>query len=97
MPDRHFDAVTLFNSRPAITNSVISLTGPGATASTSLQAAISGDLDSFREDDTARGPLIRRTIIRSVTAARRKPRVSLKAARAIRPAAPKAPRISRPC
>ena len=48
-----YDEVTLFNSRPVLTNDFI---GTGA------QATISGDLDSFREDDLTRGPLIRRTI-----------------------------------
>lgn len=51
-----FDAITLFNSRPAITNTKISLTGGAGGA----QAAISGDFDSFREDLLARGPLVRR-------------------------------------
>jgi hypothetical protein len=51
-----FSGITLFNSRPAITNSDISLTG--GTGGT--EAAIGADMDSFREDDTARGPLIRR-------------------------------------
>ncbi len=50
-----FSAVTLFNSRPAITNTDISLSG--GTGGT--EAAIGADMDSFREDDTARGPLIR--------------------------------------
>ncbi len=50
-----FSAVTLFNSRPTITNSSIS--DSGGTGGT--EAAIGADMDSFREDDTARGPLIR--------------------------------------
>ena len=50
-----FSAITLFNSRPAITNGMIADTG--GTGGT--EAAIAADLDSFREDDTARGPLIR--------------------------------------
>ncbi len=54
------DAITLYNSRPAITNASISNTGGAATGGTSLQAGIAGDLDSFREDDTARGVLVRR-------------------------------------
>ena len=50
-----FSGVTLFNARPTITNGSIADTGiTGGT-----EAAIAGDLDSFREDDTARGPLIR--------------------------------------
>ncbi|MFO0910304.1 MAG: hypothetical protein U0794_18500 [Isosphaeraceae bacterium] len=52
-----YDEVTLFNSRPSITNSTI-IGGPNAGGS---QAAISADLDSFREDDLARGMLVRRT------------------------------------
>ena len=51
-----YDAITLFNSRPSITNTSISLTG----SVNGSQAAISADLDSFREDDTTRGPLVRR-------------------------------------
>src|SRR5207302_548832 len=59
-----FDAITLFNSRPAIVNTDISLTGTGTDANTgTAQAAISGDMDSFREDDTARGPLVRNTSV----------------------------------
>ena len=54
-----YDAITNFNTRPAITNVTISQTG-GAT---SAQAAISGDVDSFREDDLARGILVRRANI----------------------------------
>jgi large repetitive protein len=55
-----FDAITLFNSRPAITNDLISQTG---SPTGSAQAAISADLDSFREDDTARGVLVRHTTL----------------------------------
>lgn len=60
-----FDAITLFNSRPAILNTEITLTGasPISTGGGSAQAAISGDLDSFREDDLTRGPLIRNTTV----------------------------------
>jgi large repetitive protein len=50
-----FSGITLFNSRPSITNSDISLTG--GTGGT--EAAIGADMDSFREDDSARGPLVR--------------------------------------
>jgi hypothetical protein len=60
-----YDDVTLFNSRPAITNSSIiggNAAGIGSGAGGS-QASISGDLDSFREDDLARGPLVRRTVV----------------------------------
>ncbi|WP_152050601.1 S8 family serine peptidase [Tautonia marina] len=51
-----YDTITLFNSRPTITNTVVS-DSQGAGGS---QAAISADLDSLREDAIARGPLIRR-------------------------------------
>ena len=54
-----FDAITNFNTRPAITNVVISQTG----GNNSAQAAISGDVDSFREDDLARGILVRRASV----------------------------------
>jgi large repetitive protein len=57
------DAIELFNSRPAITNTTISNTGGAATGGASLQAGIAGDLDSFREDDTARGVLVRRVSV----------------------------------
>ena len=50
-----FSAVTLYNSRPALTNMLIADTG----GSGGTEAAIAADMDSFREDDTARGPLIR--------------------------------------
>lgn len=53
-----YDSITLYNARPAITQtSIYGGTGFGS------QATISGDLNSFREDDTARGPLIRRTTV----------------------------------
>src|SRR4051794_13214811 len=52
--------LTLSNSRPAITNDTFAMPN-GATSG--ARATISGDLDSFREDDTARGPLIRRTAV----------------------------------
>ena len=51
-----YDSITNFNSRPAITNSTIGKANAG-----SLQAAISADLDSLREDSLARGLLVRRT------------------------------------
>jgi hypothetical protein len=50
-----YDAITLQNSRPAITNDSITQTG-GATGA---QAAISANVDSLREDNNARGPLVR--------------------------------------
>ncbi len=61
-----FDAVTLFNSRPAITNMAIDgyqqpNGSPGPNGGS--QGGISGDMDSFREDALARGPLIRRTTV----------------------------------
>ena len=54
-----YDAITNFNSRPSITNVMISQTGGRSSA----QAAISGDVDSFREDDLARGLLVRRATL----------------------------------
>ena len=51
-----YDAITMLNSRPAITNDVISEAGNA----TSVQAAISVNVDALREDEVARGPLIRR-------------------------------------
>ncbi len=54
-----FDAITNFNSRPAISNIVISQTG----GTNSPQGAISGDVDSFREDNLARGILVRRATL----------------------------------
>ena len=54
-----YSAITLYNGRPAITNDKISNTG----GTGGLQAAIGADMDSFREDDTARGPLIRRATV----------------------------------
>ncbi len=61
-----FDAITLFNSRPAITNTIIDgrqLPGAAPGPNGGSQAGISGDMDSFREDPLARGPLIRRTSV----------------------------------
>ncbi len=57
-----FDTITLFNSRPAITNTTIadSAAAPAGLLANATQAAISADLDSLREDEIARGPLIRR-------------------------------------
>ncbi len=52
-------AITLFNSRPGITNTNISLSG--GTGGT--ESAIAADMDSFREDDSARGPLIRQVTV----------------------------------
>jgi hypothetical protein len=55
-----YDAVTLYNSRPTLTNDTINIPD---TTTAGAQAAISGDLDSFREDDLAKGPLIRQTTV----------------------------------
>ena len=52
-----YSAITLYNSRPAITNDKIANTGQTG----GLEAAIAADMDSFRQDDKAWGPLIRRT------------------------------------
>ena len=50
-----FDAISLFNSRPTISNVEVSETG----GPNSNQAAISANFDSFREDRVARGVKIR--------------------------------------
>ena len=54
-----YDAITLVNARTSITNSAVSDSG-GATGA---QAGISGNVDSFREDQILRGPVIRRTVL----------------------------------
>ncbi|WP_165073598.1 hypothetical protein [Paludisphaera rhizosphaerae] len=56
-----YSAVTLYNSRPSVMNTNIAFTG----GSGSTQAAIGADLDSFLDDDVARGPLIRRATVAS--------------------------------
>jgi hypothetical protein len=58
---QRYNAIDLYNSRPAITNDNIAFTGGGTSGAS--QAAIAGDLNSFREDDSARGPLIRATTV----------------------------------
>ena len=54
-----YSGITLFNARPAITNSQIS--HAGGTGGT--EAAIGEDFNSLREDDTARGPLVRHVTV----------------------------------
>ena len=54
-----YNALTLFNARPSVSNSAVTDTGGTGSA----QAAIGADFDSFREDSNARGPLIRRTTL----------------------------------
>lgn len=57
-------ALSLYNSRPTVANANIAFTGVAGsilTGGQNLVASISADFDSFREDDIARGPLIRRT------------------------------------
>ncbi len=54
-----FSAITLRNARPAITNDNIANNG----GSGGLQAAIGADMNSFREDDITRGPVIRRATV----------------------------------
>ncbi len=51
-----YSAITLYNARPAITNDMIAKNGQSG----GLEAAIGADMDSFRQDDQAWGPLIRR-------------------------------------
>jgi large repetitive protein len=53
-----YDAVTSFGSRPFLSNDNITKTGGAGT-----QAAISGDLDSFRQDDLSMGMEVRRTTV----------------------------------
>jgi hypothetical protein len=61
-----FDAITLFNTRPMITNMTIdgfaNANGSGGPNGGS-QGGISVDMDSLREDELARGPLVRRTTV----------------------------------
>ena len=54
-----FNPLTFFNARPSVTNVLITDGGSSGSA----QAAIGADMDSFREDSNARGPLIRRTTL----------------------------------
>ena len=53
-----YDGIEMFNSRPAITNDLISNVGKNVA-----QAAISADMDSLRQDDVAAGVLVRRTTV----------------------------------
>ncbi len=56
-----YSGITLYNSRPMITNtSIANVGGSGGT-----EGAIGADFDSLREDDTARGPLIRSDTVTS--------------------------------
>jgi hypothetical protein len=54
-----YSAITAFNARPMITNDLI--TDTGGTGGT--EAAIGADFDSLREDDTARGILVRQVTV----------------------------------
>ncbi|MHB1559808.1 MAG: S8 family serine peptidase, partial [Isosphaeraceae bacterium] len=56
-----YSGITLYNSRPTIANS--SITNTGGTGGT--VGAIGADFNSLREDDTARGPLIRNVTVQS--------------------------------
>ena len=64
-------AITLFNSRPTITNVEHRLHRRRGLRRLEPGRAISADFDSFREDDIARGPLIRRitTVARTASTA----------------------------
>jgi hypothetical protein len=63
-----FDAITLFNSRPAITNMRIDGGQVGAgVAGAGSQGGISVDMDSLREDTLGRGPLVRRTTVQNTS------------------------------
>lgn len=58
--------ITLFNSRPAITNSAVTdskITGANGTIASGTVGAITADFDSFREDDLARGMLVRKVTL----------------------------------
>jgi hypothetical protein len=55
-----YSAITAFNSRPMITNDLI--TDTGGTGGT--EAAIGADMDSLREDDTARGIMVRQVTVK---------------------------------
>jgi hypothetical protein len=55
-----YSAITAFNARPMVTNDMI--TDTGGTGGT--EAAIGVDMDSLREDDTARGILVRQATVR---------------------------------
>jgi hypothetical protein len=55
-----YDSITLYDSRVQVSNTSIEGNVPGAGNAAQTQAAISGDLDSFREDDLYRGPVVRR-------------------------------------
>ena len=61
-----FDAITLYNSRPSITNVTINggqSVGSNAGPNGGSQAGISVDLDSLRADPLAQGVLIRSTTV----------------------------------
>ena len=58
-----FDAITLFNTRPSITNLKINGGMAAGNTSSGSQAGISVDMDSLREDALARGALIRATTV----------------------------------
>ncbi len=62
-PGQATSALSLYNSRPTVANANIAFTGVAGAVSPAAQnlvASISADFDSFREDDIARGPLLRR-------------------------------------
>ena len=55
-----YNGITLYNSRPSITNTQV--TDTGGTGGT--QAAIGADFNSFLDNEVSRGPLIRRVTVR---------------------------------
>ena len=54
-----YDAISLINARTSVSNTAVSESG-GATGA---QAGLSGNVDSFREDQILRGPIIRRVTL----------------------------------
>lgn len=56
-----YSGITMYNSRPSISN--VRLSDVGGSSGT--QGAIGADMDSFLEDEIARGPLIRRVTVQS--------------------------------
>ncbi|AMV39418.1 Ig-like domain-containing protein [Planctomyces sp. SH-PL62] len=56
-----YSGITLYNTRPSITNTRVTDTG----TSGGTQGAIGADMDSFLQDDVARGPVIRRVTVQN--------------------------------
>ncbi|OJW22580.1 MAG: hypothetical protein BGO49_00940 [Planctomycetales bacterium 71-10] len=56
-----YSGISLYNSRPSVTN--VRITDTGLSGGT--QGAIGADMDAFLEDEIARGPLIRRVTVQN--------------------------------